>query len=104
MSSCLKTIRIFWMLALLLMAGGQVLHARAELAAAKDHAHCSHEATSDECPADTSCCHLHTSGATLLSSGNLVPTSQALSHNLPILDETCLEGPRGEIDYPPQLS
>lgn len=92
------------MLVILMMAGGQLLHAREELVAAQEHVHCSHEASTDGCPADAPCCHLHASGATVTTEAARLQAIQTLSHCLPILDETCLEGPRGDIDYPPQLS
>ncbi len=92
------------MLAILMMAGGQLLHAQEELAAAKEHVHCSHEASTDDCPADAPCCHLHLSGATVTTETTQLQVLHTFSHSLPILDETCLEGPRRDIDYPPQLS
>ncbi len=105
MSFCLRHVRIFWMLVLLLMAGGQLLHASEELAAAsQEHAHCSHDAAADDCPADTTCCHLHSSGATVSGEITLLLVAQAVSSYLLIVDEACLEGPRRDIDYPPQLS
>lgn len=104
MSFCLRHVRIFWMLAILMMAGGQLLHAREQFIPAKDHIHCSHEASTDDCPTDASCCHLHASGATVTTESPRLKSIQALSHYLSILDETCLEGPRRDIDYPPQLS
>ena len=105
MSFSLRHVRIFWMLAILLMAGGQLLHAHEELGAAiQEHVHCSHDAATDDCSADTTCCHLHSSGATVSTEVTLLAATQTVSRYLSILDETCLDGPRGDIEYPPQLS
>lgn len=104
MSFCLKQVRIFWMLAVLLMAGGQALHAHADMAKAAEHASCSHDAKADDCRTDASCCHMHVSGATVTPGAAAVACTQTLSHSLPIVDESYLDGPRGDIDYPPQLS
>lgn len=93
------------MLAILLMAGGQLMHAAEELARTADHLHCTHEAADhDECPVDAQCCHLHVTGATVTSVKIHQQVVPSLSHYLPLLDETCLDGPRWDIDYPPQLS
>jgi hypothetical protein len=103
-SPFLKHLRIFWMLAILLMAGGQLLHAQEQFLTTTDHVHCSHDSRTDDCATDAGCCHLHSSTATVATEIPRLAAIQTLSHYLVILDETCLEGPRRDIDYPPQLS
>jgi len=92
------------MLAILLMAGGQFLHAQEQFVVTNDHVHCSHENSADDCASDTGCCHLHSSTATMTMETPRLEAIQTLSHYLVILDESCLEGPREDIEYPPQLS
>lgn len=106
MQSCLKFARIFWVLAILLMAGGQLAHAYEDTSCASLHAseHASKSQPQQDCPAGHVCCssHSHILGAfievpqfafVVSISGNFIDDGNFV-----------IEGPAREIDYPPQLS
>ncbi len=106
MQFCVKHIRIVWVIAILLMAGGQAAHAYVDLTVAEDHAAERQQspASGDDCPVGHCCghCHVHTKLAVVDSVDALIPDTAARSFSS--CDEVALDGPSRDIDYPPQLS
>ncbi len=107
MSFCFRSVRIFWTIAILLMAGGQVVHAYQELKCVTDHSAQGQSSVPDkqDCPANHACCcHAHSHGIATLAE---VPSFSHLSlssSSFSTRNESYIEGPCREIDYPPQLS
>jgi len=91
-------------LAVLLMAGGQALHAGLDLACSKDQPTEEHSSCPDrqDCPVDDACAHSCGIMAQVEDSEFLflVPPSGSFV----VQNETCEEGHCPEIDHPPQLS
>jgi len=106
MRFCSRYVQIVWVVAILLMAGGQVAHAYVSLKCSKDHTAESQQfpASGDDCPMGHCCCHshLHTNLAIVDSGTELVPDISTCSFSC--RDKTVIDGPPREIDYPPQLS
>ncbi len=106
MQFCVKHIRIVWVIAILLMAGGQAAHAYADLTVVEDHAAERQQspASGDDCPVGHCCghSHLHTKLAVVDSVRTLIPDTSVCLFSF--RDEMALDGPSREIDYPPQLS
>lgn len=92
-------------LAIFLMAGGQVLHACADMRCDESEAAETQSSCPDEqdCPIGQ-CCHAHLCiGVAMIEhSGFLFRTSP--SSLLAVKSETWGEGPSREIDHPPQVS
>lgn len=99
-----KLARIFWTLAILLMAGGHVVHAMDEhvgdLAPCGEH----HNEGSghDSCPSGESCSHPHVHSGIALSDGPVFYFLATTSSAYPCLDAKFPDSPFREIDYPPQ--
>lgn len=99
-------IRIVGALAILLVAGGQTLHACVSSA-------CDHEQTTEgnspcsdqqDCPVGHCCCNAHSCmNSTLPERMGFVFTA-SVSDSLALQNETWGDGPCREIDHPPQLS
>lgn len=107
MRICLKYARVFWAVAILLMAGGQAIHAYEDFTHPQKHA--SERQTSEsEQPVcltgHTSCCHSHSHviGA-LAEAPNFSILALSSDYYFERVDSV-VEGPIREIDYPPQLS
>lgn len=105
MQFCFKYARVFWVVAILMMAGGQLAHSYQDSSCATEHAS---ERTSSkdqtDCPMGHSCCksHSHVIGAVAEA-----PTLNFVSPNSSDFIDCgvrVVEGPTREIDYPPQLS
>lgn len=105
MQTCLKYTRVFWVVAILLMAGGQVVDAYQDFTCAKQHA--SERQTSknqSDCPANHTCCHGHSHATGMLSDAPDFAFAALPAENLFDYSDAVVEGPVREIDYPPQLS
>lgn len=99
-------IRIVCTLAILLMAGGQSLHACVDSA-------CAHEQTTEDqspcsdqqdCPVGHCCCNAHSWMNSTLPERMGFLFAASASDSLAIQNETWGDGPCREIDHPPQLS
>jgi len=95
-------------LALLAMAGGQAVHAGAELLChheqgAEEHTTCPEQ---DECPDGHCCCNVSSCmSSTLPELADRVFVSVCdPTGSFRIRNETCGDGPCREIDHPPQLA
>jgi len=99
-------LRIVCTLAILLLAGGQAVHACTDVACAKDQATEEHSSCPDrqDCPIGHCCCDacscLHLTMAEHAEFLFLIAPSSSYA----VSNETCDEGSCREIDYPPQLS
>ncbi len=106
MQFCLKFARIFWVLAILLMAGGQLAHAYEDTSCASLHAseNASKSKQQQDCPVGHVCCSSHSH--ILGTFGDVPPFGFVPSTTSTFIDcgNTVIEGPAREIDYPPQLS
>lgn len=106
MRFCSRYVQIGWVVAILLMAGGQLAHAYMDLTCSKDHVSESQQspAPGDDCPVGHCCVHSHLQikMAAVDSAGDMIPDTSACS--FPSREEMALDGPTREIDYPPQLS
>lgn len=89
------------MITALLMAVGQVAHGYEEFTCASDHPMEQHEPGSD-CPVGDCCCHGHVKLALADYSTPLFVCAR--SGSFLDAEESSLDGPFGEIEYPPQLS
>lgn len=107
MQLCLKYARLAWVVAILLMAGGQIAHALQDASCSKEHA--SERSSSSlqdqpDCPAGHSCCksHSHVIGAL----EEVSPYTFIVSASGTFIDcgARAAEGPVQDIEYPPQLS
>lgn len=107
MRICLKYARVFWAIAILLMAGGQAVHAYEDVFHPSKHASERHTSESEQpaCPTGhTTCCHGHSHviGA-LAEAPNFSIVASSSDYYFDRVDSV-VEGPIREIDYPPQLS
>ena len=107
MRICLKYARVFWAVAILLMAGGQAIHAYEDFTHPLKHASERQTSESEQpvCPTGhTSCCHSHSHviGA-LAEAPNFSILALSSDYYFERVDSV-VEGPIREIDYPPQLS
>ncbi len=104
---CFKHLRILWAIAILVMAGGQFAHAYQDLKCVATHAAQEQSSVPDkqDCPANHACCcHAHSHGiATLVEVPSFFHLSLG-SSSFSTCNESYIEGPCREIDYPPQLS
>lgn len=104
MHTCLKHVQIFWMITILLIAGGYGLHACESIACYKDCVEQTQSANDESCPAGHSCCDTHSQVALTLPDAPESVFFELSSRSFPNGNEPCIEGPFREIDYPPQLS
>ncbi|MBN8707965.1 MAG: hypothetical protein J0I10_01200 [Verrucomicrobia bacterium] len=107
MQICLKYARMFWVLAVLFMASGQIAHAYQDSSCATQHA--SERQKSDskqqpDCPAGHSCCNSHSHILGALAEAPAYAFVALASGSFQDHGDTVVEGPIAEIDYPPQLS
>jgi hypothetical protein len=107
MRICLKYARVFWAIAILLMAGGQAVHAYEDVFHPSKHASERHTSESEQpaCPTGhTTCCHGHSHviGA-LAEAPNFSIVASSSDYYFDRVDSV-VEGPIREIDYPPRLS
>jgi len=100
----LGQVRVVCLLAVLLMAGGQALHAGLDLACSKNQPTEEHSSCPDrqDCPVDDTCAHscgimAHVEDSKFLF---LIAPSRFFA----LQNETWEEGGFREIDHPPQLS
>lgn len=102
-----KGARIFWLAAILLMAGGQLIHAYEEFSHSSEQPSERHATESEQqrCPTGhKTCCHGHSNlvGTFSEAPASLVTTSNSGGYFDRV--DSVVEGPIREIDYPPQLS
>jgi len=99
-------VRVLCALAILLVAGGQGLHAGVDPACAHGHETKEHSPSPDQqdCPVGHCCCNAHSCMNSTLPDGMglLIPASASDSPALQ--NETWGDSPCREIDHPPQLS
>jgi len=107
MQICLKYARMFWVVAILMMACGQMAHAYQDSACAIEHA--SERKSPDtkqqpECPSGHKCCtsHSHIIGA--LHEAPKFNFVSSISSGYIDRGVRDIEAPVQEIEYPPQLS
>jgi hypothetical protein len=98
-----RHIHILWVVAVLLMAGGQVLHAWQDDSCAREHA-CEERSDAGECPAGHACCNSHAHVTIAFSEFPQVFSLEAVSLVSQTLDESYSGGAIKRIDLPPQLS
>ena len=107
MQLCLKFTRFFWVIAILMMASGQIAHAYQDSSCGSEHAteqHTSDGKQQSGCPAEHACCSTHSH---ILGTLTDTPAFAFIISDTPAYIEfgdTAVEGPVFEIDYPPQLS
>jgi len=92
------------MITILLMTGGYGLHACESFACDKDCVEQTQSANDESCPADHTCCHMHSQITLALPVAPESVFFELSSRSFPNGNEPCIEGPCREIDYPPQLS
>jgi len=103
MSSIRRYVRIFWALAILLMAGGQLAQSQERAECAEKHSY-SQKAEKSKCPIDDHGCSITSAFAVVLDQAAGLPSVPFRAHVHHGFDESYTEGSRAEIDYPPQLS
>jgi len=100
----LKYIRVFWLAAILVMAGGQLVHAWEELSCAQEHSEHANNSTTKSCPSNHDCCQPHAQSAMDLAETMKMPQASFVSAASLIRNDASLEGFRQKIEYPPRLS
>jgi hypothetical protein len=101
-------LRILGFAALLFLVVGQALHATEILYSAGEQSECHHHEHSDpssqDCPAEHSCCHFHHAGVTLADNAAALPEIPCRDFRFLQSADALPDGSLREIDYPPQLS
>jgi len=105
MSPLLKHVRLFWVCAIFLMALGQAAHAYEDWSHSGGHsAECQPTDKSGDPVGHPKCCHGHSHGIGIFPSTtplSLRPQGVEIYFDR---ENSLIEGPVREIDYPPQLS
>ncbi len=114
LSHRLRTIRhhasLFWIIALLLLVGGQVAHASLDAEHHEDHCNSQHTDAGKPSPEPAKkaephhCCHTHSPATSVVSDDRGLATPHLRSGSLPVINDFAPEQPVREIDHPPQLS
>ncbi len=100
----LGILRIFWLVAMFLMVGGQVLHVVEDFQSAHEICDPACSPDHENCPPDDSCCQVQVHMLTALLEDFRLPCFPTMTGRLFPDDSRCLEGPVRKIDHPPQLS
>ncbi len=99
----LKYLRVFWLATILVMVGGQLVHAWEELSCVSEHAEHAEDKGSN-CAANHECCKTHVQSAMdLVKTSGLTGIKHVFTFSV-AADDVAIEGFRQKIKYPPRLS
>ncbi len=104
MTTCRQYIQLFWLVALLVLAGGNLVHAHQDLCNLEAHHEAQGLPDKNECPSGHQCTNTHAQEASILPESSL-PVGLSVSTFVYFIEEVaCPGGALDEITYPPRLS
>jgi hypothetical protein len=97
--------RTFWVIAVLLLVGGQLAHAYSDCRACHSDAEHCHSDSGESQPSEPhDCCHTHPSASFVGLDSHGFVSLHLVCATLPVTNDSLPDSPVQEIDHPPQLS